>query len=126
MSGSGVRELHFSDYYRMLVVEEEDRLYISVDVYKKGFDYPVTKSVCVRDDFCLLYSNQARVDLEPELAGKVIELVIVGSKTPAGLETLNVRWVVKKPFSDEELRKVFDASWRLVKAKPQNSSPESL
>jgi len=80
----------------------------------------------VREDFCLLYSNQVAASLEPELAGKVIELVVVGSKTPAGLETLNVRWVVRKPFSEEELRKVFDASWRLVKAKPQNSSPESL
>ncbi|WP_440058923.1 hypothetical protein ACSU1N_03775 [Thermogladius sp. 4427co] len=110
----GVREVYFSNYYRVLLVEEEDRVFISVDVYKKGFDFSISKSMCVREDFCLLYSSLDPGSYKGLLPENVLSIEVVGARTPAGLETLNVRWVVKKPVDNDLLKKIFEASWKIV------------
>ncbi|MGC9121885.1 MAG: hypothetical protein ACP5HP_02985 [Thermogladius sp.] len=113
-----VREVYFSDYYRVLVVEEDDKVFVSVDVYKKGFDYPVTRTSCVKEDFCLIYSTLDPALAGPDLKDVTLSLEVVGSKTPGGVETLNVRWVLRKPLGEDVLRKVFETSWLLIRAKP--------
>ncbi|MEM2025276.1 MAG: hypothetical protein QXW94_03195 [Desulfurococcaceae archaeon] len=110
-----IEELFFDEYYRMLVLEDLNRFIISVDVYKPGWDYTNYKDVCINET-CLLLKELSPSEINLDAAmGGVEKVVVVGVKVGAKFETIGVKWFMKHKPSSEEVRSIYERSWRIIR-----------
>lgn len=121
---SNVNEYWFLKYYRVLVIEEDDKKIVSVDVYKK--DFTVTSNTvlkCIDDkNYCIMYRElsmpEYRNVIPSSLRDKVKKVVVVGVKAKDKLETINVRYVVHGDLKYSDVEELFYTSWKLIKCSP--------
>jgi len=108
-----VEEYYFNEYYRVLVIKDEEGYVVSVDVYESKWSHSNYKSTCI-DDTCLLAKEVEAGDLELNISG-VRKLVIIGVKVGNKAEVISVKWILNHKPSYEELETIFKKSWQLVK-----------
>lgn len=116
-----VSEYWFLKYYRVLVIEEDDKKIVSVDVYRKNF-VATSKTVlkCIDgENYCIMYEELSEPEyrdvIPSSLRDKVKKVVVVGVKAKDKLETINVRYVVHGNLKYSDVEELFYASWKLIK-----------
>ncbi|AFL67036.1 hypothetical protein Desfe_1165 [Desulfurococcus amylolyticus DSM 16532] len=116
MSKPGIiSEYYFSDYYRVIVIEEGDSYIVSVDVYRSKWIFTDYTEKCV-ENTCLLLK-----ELSPESNGNryvdldsVSKIIIIGVKVDDNYETINVKWVLRKKPTYSDIESLYEASWRII------------
>ncbi|MEM0325732.1 MAG: hypothetical protein QW733_01690 [Desulfurococcaceae archaeon] len=111
LSNEDVEEYYFDDYYRVVVVRDEQDHIVSVDVYRPTWKYDSYESICV-ENVCLLIS----VLRNPEISAihGVKKIIVIGVKVNEKVETVNVKWIVDHKPSRSEVEAMYRESWRLV------------
>ena len=109
-----ISEYWFFDHYRVLVIKEPNNKYIvSVDVYRKGWNFEVNEEVCVSQNrYCLIYCT-----IDPSkhnIVDGIAKIVITGIKTNHGLETVDVRYIMNRSPTYSDIEKMFYYSWKLI------------
>ena len=113
-----VEEHWFHKYYRVLVADDGDAYLVSIDVYRRGWDWGVDDEICIGEkNTCILYNRISREELRRELGGlaeHIYEAYRVGLRVGSRLETINIRARIKRKPGPGELEKLFYAAWRLA------------
>lgn len=98
-----VEEVWIDEHTRALIIPlETGKTIISMDVYIKGWSYPVDEEVCIGDSKLVYYRPK---DVE-SLGFNVEKIEIIGFKHGDIEETISVRlWVSKVNVKDHEIIK---------------------
>ena len=120
---SNVSEYWFLRYYRVLVIAENSKKTVSVDVYKKGFNHVTTSEKCLENkEYCILYSEIDKKDyfelFGKDLGNKIEKIIIVGIKAKDKTETVNVRYIVNGELTYNDIGKLFYKSWEIIGCNP--------
>jgi len=118
-TGIMVFEYYFSDYYRVIVFREGENFIVSVDVYRKGWPFKDYEEKCVSGgEVCLLFKTvpPAQLPGEPPLLAE--KIIVEGVRVSGVEETISVKWFFKGELGQEDVSKVFNASWSLIKCQP--------
>mgnify|MGYP001772586198 CR=1 FL=1 len=108
---SKIEEYYFNEYYRVLVIEDEEGYVVSVDVYKNSWKYEDAESICV-ENTCLLL-KKIKGNPTSNITG-VKEVIVIGARVGSSLETINVKWLLDHKPSLEEVRAIYESSWQLI------------
>lgn len=110
-----IEEHYFDEYYRVVVLEDASKYVVSVDVYKPSWEFSDYRSVCA-DSVCLLVKEllPSEVSLRVDVQG-VERVVVLGVKTGDRFETINVKWFVRSKPTAEDIRQLYEHSWRMLK-----------
>ncbi|WFO75423.1 hypothetical protein J4526_00525 [Desulfurococcaceae archaeon MEX13E-LK6-19] len=116
---SNVSEYWFLRYYRVLIIEENGKKTVSVDVYKKGFVHKITSEKCLENkEYCILYSEIDKKDylkiLGEDLANKIEKTIVVGVKAKNKTETVNVRYIINGELTYNDIERLFYKSWEII------------
>lgn len=108
-----VEEHYFDEYYRVIVISEEGKYIVSVDVYRVGWSYKNYKEICI-ENICLLL-KELPINLVGTTLRGVEKVILVGTRVGDKYETINVKWIVDHKPSDVELQELYDFSWKLIR-----------
>lgn len=111
-----IEEYYFDDFYRVILVEEEEGYTLSVDVYLPYWPFGESEKSCVTADgreICLLF-KELEINEFTDLVGKV---VVTGSLIGGESETINVKYFLKRRPSTEEVRQLYEYASRLLSHK---------
>lgn len=126
MKPNNVTEYWFNNYYRVIVVDlGEDRRLVSVDVYRDKWFFDKYEEICILNkNNCLLYSEVDPSKYRTFFNKIVVDKILVtGVKSGEVLETTSVRWFVKGSIDYNDVVKMFQYSWELIKCKPPLDNP---
>ena len=107
-----LEEYYFDNFYRVLVVRENEKYVVSVDVYYNEWKRIDQKEVCV-ENTCLLVKEVDPNDVKA-LFQSVEKIFIIGVKVNDKLETVNVKWVFNSKPSREVMEKIYKYSWKIA------------
>ncbi|QOR94857.1 hypothetical protein IMZ38_02765 [Thermosphaera chiliense] len=126
-TGIMVFEYYFSDYYRVIVFREGENFIVSVDVYRKGWPFKDYEEKCVAEgQVCLLFKTISPAQLPGEPLLSVEKIIVEGVRVSGVEETISVKWFFKGELGQEEVSKVFNASWSLIKCQPPLKDPFNI
>lgn len=116
-----VSEYWFMDYYRVVKTRTGDKYLVSVDVYRRNYEFGESEEICVKNgEYCILY---ARIDPSKTGIRDVYEIIVTGIKAGGILETVNVRWMLGHDPKYSEIEEIFYESWRLIGCKGPRKDP---
>ncbi|WP_448579193.1 hypothetical protein [Thermosphaera sp.] len=118
-TGVEVFEYYFSDYYRVVVFKEGDAFIASVDVYRKGWPFKDYEEKCVAEgEVCLLFKIILPDQLPGEPPLSTEKIMVEGIRVSGVEETISVKWFFKGKLEQDDVSRVFNASWSLIKCQP--------
>jgi hypothetical protein len=107
-----LEEYYFDNFYRVLVIRENEKYVVSVDVYYNGWKYINQKEVCV-ENTCLLVKEIDPNDVKAVFQS-VEKIFIIGVKVNDKLETVNVKWVSNSKPNREVIEEIYKYSWKIA------------
>jgi hypothetical protein len=121
LSGAGIEvlEYYLSDYYRVVVIREGEGFLVSVDVYRKGWFFKDHEEKCVGDGkVCLMFKQLLPTSLSNELSGITEKIIVEGIRVSGIEETISVKWFLKRRPDYEDVLRIFNTSWGLIRCHP--------
>lgn len=109
-----LEEYYFDEYYRVLVMGEENKYVVSVDVYYASWKYSEYRELCV-GEVCLLVKDILPSEVKVSISG-VEKISVIGVKVKDKCETINVKWIMNRKPTNEEISSIYKDSWSIVKA----------
>lgn len=112
-AGNVLEEYYFDDYYRVLVINEEGKYVVSVDVYYANWKYSEHRELCV-EEVCLLIKEIAPSQVKVNMDG-VVKIIVIGTRVKGKHETINVKWIMNRKPSINEVSSIYRESWNIAK-----------
>lgn len=112
-AGNVLEEYYFDDYYRVLVINEEGKYVVSVDVYYANWRYSEHRELCI-EEVCLLVKEITPSQVKANVDG-VMKIMVIGTKVKDKHETINVKWIMNRKPSSNEILGIYRDSWNIVK-----------
>lgn len=106
-----LEEYYFDDYYRVLVMRDENKYVVSVDVYHAKWEYPDYEDLCI-ENVCLLVKEI--VPRETSIRG-VEKVIVIGVKVKDKYETIGVKWTIDHKPSSDEVYNIYRESWDIAR-----------
>ena len=107
-----IEEHYLNDYYRVLVIRDNDKYIVSVDVYRAEWKYQDYFVNCI-NEVCLLFKEIENLDISIDLNG-VEKIIVIGSRVKDKYETINVKWILNHKPSQTEVEKIYQYSWKII------------
>ncbi|MEM0001143.1 MAG: hypothetical protein QXH02_06915 [Desulfurococcaceae archaeon] len=111
--GNVLEEYYFDDYYRVLVINEDGRYVVSVDVYYANWEYSEHRELCI-EEVCLLVKEIAPSQVKVSVDG-VVKVLVIGTRVGGRYETINVKWIMVRKPSSSEISSIYMDSWNIAK-----------
>ena len=109
-----ISEYWFLDHYRAIKIEEDNKIILSVDVYRKKWPFEkADESKCI-DNYCLIYKFLENKQLESLEGIEVDKIIVTGIKAGDIYETINVRWILRGKLKFNDIEKIFYESWKII------------
>lgn len=117
-----VAEYYFSDYYRVVVIGEDNLFIVSVDVYRKGWLFSGFEEKCVSNGLvCARFKTLENPSLPEDLSSITEKVIVEGIKASGAEETISVKWLLNRKPTLEEVSRIHELSWRLIKCQPPST-----
>ncbi|MEM4490547.1 MAG: hypothetical protein QXK41_05245 [Desulfurococcaceae archaeon] len=109
---NGMEEYYFDNFYRVVLLRDDEKYVVSVDVYYAGWKYDDQRKICV-ENTCLIIKEIDPSETSISLQD-VERIFVIGVKVDNKFETINVKWILKSKPCREVIETIYKFSWKLA------------
>lgn len=109
---SKIEEYFFDNFYRVLVIPEDGKFIVSVDVYIAYWNHTNPREICI-ENTCLLVKEISNISLGMDLS--VEKIVVIGVRVSGKDETINVKWVLNRKPGFQDIERLYKYSWLIAR-----------
>ncbi|MEM4718182.1 MAG: hypothetical protein QXE81_05430 [Desulfurococcaceae archaeon] len=107
-----VEEYFFDNYYRVLVLPEDGKFIVSVDVYITQWNQSDQREICI-ENTCLLVKEIN--NFSPGIDQRVEKIIVIGVRVAGRDETINVKWILSGKPGFLDIEKLYKYSWLVAR-----------